>query len=114
MPHTIKTRTVIILASIGFLIVVVAMVAEWKVATWMGASSAIHNYHGICNSGVGRPYQDLIRQLRTIAETGDTNKLVTVLSRADARSRDIYDVWLSDGLPAYQEAYRRSIDEILK
>jgi hypothetical protein len=40
--------------------------------------------------------------------------LVTVLRRADQRSRDIYDVWLGDGLPAYHEKYRKSIDEILK
>ena len=108
--RTMKTRTVIVLAVVAF----VVMVAEWQIAKSWGAASAIHNYHGICNGGVGRPYQDFVHELRTIAESGDTNRLVTVLRRADERSRDIYDVWLGDGLPAYHEAYRKSIDEILK
>ncbi|MDB6036230.1 MAG: hypothetical protein JWM99_71 [Verrucomicrobiales bacterium] len=105
-----KTRTTIVLAAVGLLVVVV----EWRFATWMGATSAIHNYHGICNGGVGDPYRDFIHQLRTIAENGDTNRLVTVLRRADKRSRDIYDVWLGDSLSEYHDAYRKSIDEILK
>jgi hypothetical protein len=108
-----NTRTIIVLTAVVSLFVV-GMVIEWRFATWMGASSAIHNYHGICNVGVGQPYQDFVHQLRTIAESGDTNRLVTVLRRADERSRDIYDVWLGDGLVEYHEAYRKSIDEILK
>jgi hypothetical protein len=105
-----KTRTAIVLAAVGFAVVV----AEWQIAKAWGAASAIHEYHGICNGGVGRPYEDFVHQLRTIAESGDTNRLVTVLRRADQRSRDIYDVWLGDGLPAYHQKYRKSIDEILK
>jgi hypothetical protein len=105
-----KTHTVIVLAILAF----VVMVAEWQIAKLWGAASAIHNYHGICNGGVGRPYQDFVHQLRTMAESGDTNRLVTVLRRADERSRDIYDVWLGDGLPDYHEAYQKSIDEILR
>jgi len=112
--RTMKTRTVFVLAAVAFLVVNIGMVVEWRFASWMGASSAIHNYHGICNGGVGQPYQDFIHQLRTIAESGDTNRLVTVLRRADERSRDIYDVWLGESLPEYHEAYRKSIDEILK
>ena len=105
-----KSRTVIVLAVVAF----VAMLVEWQVAKSWGGASAIHNYHGICNGGVGRPYQDFVHQLRTIAETGDTNRLVTVLRQADERSRDIYDVWLGDGLPSNHDAYRKSVDEILK
>ncbi len=113
-----KTRTVLVLASVGFLVliagIVIGVVAEWSLAKPRGASFSAHNYHGICNVGVGQPYQDFIRQLRAIAESGDTNRLVTVLRRADERSRDIYDVWLGDDLPEYHKAYRKSIDEILK
>jgi hypothetical protein len=101
-----KTRTVTILAAV----VVVAMIAEWKFASFMSESSAIHNYHGICNVGVGQPYEDFIQQLRTIAESGDTNRLVTVLRRAQERNRDLYEVWLA-GNP---RAYRESIHDILK
>jgi len=101
-----KTRTVTILAA-G---VVVAMIAEWKVAAFMAQSSAIHNYHGICNDGVGQPYEDFIRQLRMMAESGDTNRLATVLRRADEHSRDLYEVWLAGN----RGAYRESIHEILK
>lgn len=103
-----KTRTVTVLAVVSF----VVMVVEWKFATWMGAASAIHNYHGICNGGVGEPYADFIHQLRTIAESGDTNRLLTVLRRGDEKSRDIYEVWLRDGYG--NDFYRKSIDEILK
>jgi len=105
-----KTRTVIVLAVVAF----VAMLVEWQVAKSWGAASAIHSYHGICNGGVGQPYQDFIHQLRMIAESGDTNRLVTVLRRADERSRDIYEVWLGDCLPSYHDKYRESIHEILK
>jgi hypothetical protein len=92
------------------------MVVEWMFASWMGASSAIHSYHGICNVGVGEPYADFVHQLRIIAESGDTNRLVTVLRRADERSRDIYDVWLGAyaGGAIDSDAYKKSIDEILK
>jgi len=101
-----KARTVTILA----VVVVVAMIAEWKFASFMSESSAIHNYHGICNVGVGQPYEDFIHQLRSMAESGDTNRLATVLRRADERSRDLYEVWLA-GNP---RAYRESIHEILR
>jgi hypothetical protein len=107
-----KTRTVTILAAF----VVAVMIVEWKFAAFVGKVSAIHNYHGICNTGVGQPYEKFIHQLRTIAESGDTNRLTTVLRRADEHSRDIYDVWLGAyGDGAIQaDAYEKSIDEILK
>jgi hypothetical protein len=101
-----KIRTIIILAAVA----VAAMIAEWKFASSMGAAQAIHGYHGICNGGVGQPYADFVHQLRTMAESGDTNRLVVVLRRADEHSRDIYDVWL-DGK---QDAYQASISEILR
>jgi hypothetical protein len=101
-----KTRTVTILAAV----VVIAMIAEWKFASFMSASSAIHNYHGICNVGVGQPYEDFIHQLRTMAEAGDTNRLASVLRRADERSRDLYEVWLAGD----SRKYRESIHDILK
>jgi hypothetical protein len=101
-----KIRTVIVLA----VIVVAVMIVEWKVAAAMGKAQAKHGYHGICNGGVGEPYGDFIRELRTMAERGDTNRLAIVLRRADERSRDIYDVWLDDK----RDAYKTSIHEILK
>ena len=115
-----KTRTVLVLAGVGVLVlvtgIVIGMVVEWRLATPRGASFSVHNYHGICNGGVGQPYQDFVRQLRTIAESGDTNRMVTVLRRADERSRDIYDVWLGvyAGGAIDSDAYKKSIDEILK
>lgn len=101
-----KTRTVIVLAVVA----VAAMFVEWKLAISMGEAYAKHGYNGTCNGGVGRPYADFIRELSKMAESGDTNRLATVLRRADERSRDIYDVWLDDK----QDAYRKSIDEILR
>ena len=47
-----------------------------------------------------------------MAESGDTNRLVTVLRRADERSRDIDEVWLGGGYE--NDFYRKSIDEILR
>jgi hypothetical protein len=102
-----KTRTVTILAAVA----VAAMFFEWKFVAFTSEGSAIHSYHGICNGGVGQPYQDFIHQLRTMAESGDTSRLVTVLRRADEHSGDIYDVWLDYD---HHDAYRKSIDEILK
>src|SRR5437016_12261745 len=102
-----KIRIIIVLAVV---IVVAAMIVEWKFAASMGAAYAKHGYHGICNGGVGQPYADFIRELRKMAESGDTNRLATVLRRADERSRDIYDVWLYDRRGAYVE----SLHDILK
>jgi len=102
-----KIRITIVVATV---IVVAAMIFEWKFAASMGAAYAKHGYHGICNGGVGQPYEDFIRKLRMMAESGDTKRLATVLRRADERSRDIYDVWLQDE----RDAYRKSLDEILK
>jgi hypothetical protein len=91
--------------------VVAAMYIEGKFVAFMSEGSAIHDYHGICNVGVGQPYEEFIHQLRTIAESGDTNRLLTVLRRADEHSRDIYEVWLDD---LRHDSYRESIQEILK
>jgi hypothetical protein len=101
-----KTRTVIVLAAV----VVTAMIAEWQFVTFITEARVIHGNNGLCNGGVGRPYADFIRQLRTLAENGDTDKLATALRRADERSRDIYEVWLANK----QDAYKDSIREILK
>ncbi|MGD0812497.1 MAG: hypothetical protein ABSA83_02740 [Verrucomicrobiota bacterium] len=101
-----KIRTVTILT----IVIVAAMIVEWKFVAFTTEARTIHGYHGICNDGVGQPYADFIRQLRTMAESGDTNRLVAVLRRADEHSRDIYDVWLADE----RDAYRESLHEILK
>lgn len=94
------------------------MIAEWHFCVLVNDKSAmaIHNFHGICSSGVGQPYEKFIHQLRAMAESGDTNRLVTVLRRADERSRDIYEVWLGVyGSGAIDtDAYEKSISEILK
>ncbi len=92
------------------LLIMAAMTVEWKVASFLSAGSAIHNYHGICNDGVGRTYEGFIHELRTMAEAGDTNRLVTVLHRSEEHSRDLYEVWLAGD----RDAYRKSLDEILK
>lgn len=107
-----KIRIIIVLATVA---VVAAMIVEWKFAAFMGSSRAKHEYNGILGRGVGQPYQDFIHQLRMMAESGDTNRLVTVLRRADERSGDIDEVWLGGGYSSYQnDFYRKSIDEILK
>ena len=103
----IRTRTIVILA----LLLIAVLAAEWKSVAFITEAQAIHNYHGVCNTGVGRPYEEFIHQLRTMAESGDTNKLAAVLRRADERSRDIYEAWLDAYNP---DAYRKSIQEILK
>ena len=101
-----KNRAPILLA----VAVLAVMVVEWKFAASMGAANAIHGYHGTCNGGIGQPYADFMHELRALAESGDTNRLITVLRRADARSGEIYEVWLADR----REAFRESIHEILR
>jgi hypothetical protein len=101
-----KPRILVVLA----VLVLMAMAAEWKFAVFMTEARIIHGYHGICNAGVGQPYTDFIHQLRTISESGDTNRLATLLRRADEHSRDIYEVWLADK----RDAFRESTHEILK
>jgi len=109
----IKTRTIVILAALLTVLVGAAISAEWKFVALWTRGLAIHGYHGICNGGVGQPYADLIHELRTMADSGDTNRLATVLRRADEHSRDIYDVWLDD-FDIHHDAYRKSIEQILK
>jgi hypothetical protein len=109
----IKTRTIVILAALLTVLVGSAMSVEWTFVAFMTRGDTVHGYHGICNGGVGQPYADFIHELRTMADSGDTNRLAIVLRRADERSRDIYDVWLDDS-DIHHDAYRKSIVEILK
>lgn len=102
-----KIRIILVL---GMVIVVAAMMVGWKFVATKGAAYDKHAYNGIYNSGVGHPYEEFIRELRKIAESGDTNRLMTVLRRAEQHSSDIYAVWLYDD----HDAYRKSLDEILK
>jgi hypothetical protein len=74
----IKTRTIVILVVLLTVVVGIVLAVEWRFVAFMTEARAIHNYHGICNSGVGQPYEDFIHQLRTMAERGDTNRLATV------------------------------------
>jgi hypothetical protein len=107
----IKTRTIVILVAL----VTATMIVEWRLAkfqSWVEVGSAKHNYNGIFGRAVGQPYQVFIHQLRLMAESGDTNRLATVLRRADERSRDIEEVWLGGGYE--NNFYQKSIDEILK
>jgi hypothetical protein len=106
----IKTRYIVIAAIVMVVAVVVVVVAGWSFVGLMAETRAIHGYHGLCNGGVGQPYADFVHRLRTLSESGDTNTLAHVLRRADEHSRDIYDVWLD----ADPDAYRKSIQEILK
>ena len=98
-----KIRTVIILAAVG----VVAMIGEWKFVE----ARTFNHYRRICNEGVSKPYEGFIHQLRVTAESGDTNRLVSVLRRADEDSDIMHAVWIDD---VHHNAYQRSIDEILK
>ena len=98
-----KIRTIIVLAAIA----VAAMIGEWK---FVEARTFNHSRR-ICNEGVSKPYEDFIHQLRVMAESGDTNRLVTVLRRADKDSDIMHAVWIDD---VHHLAYQRSIDEILK
>jgi len=102
-----KIRIMLVL---GMVVVVVAMIVGWKFSAARGAVYDKHGYNGIYNSGVGHPYEEFVRELRKIAESGDTNRLMTVLRRAEERSSAIYAVWLYDD----HDAYRKSLDEILK
>ena len=102
----IKARTIVILG----VVIVLAMIAEWKFVSFMTEDRTIHNYHGICNDGVGQPYADFVHELRTLSESGNTNALARVLRGADEHSRDIFEVWLANR----RDAYRESIHEILK
>ena len=106
VTHAVKTRTVIGLFAVAVLVIPV----KWKFAASAGAASAIHGYHGICNAGVGEPYSEFMHELRKLAESGDTNKLLTVLRRAAERSSDIYSVWLYEK----RDAYLKSTHEILQ
>jgi|WetSurMetagenome_2_1015567.scaffolds.fasta_scaffold864908_2 hypothetical protein len=99
----------------GFLIgaivvVVLLMIAEARFVAFMAKAQAIHQYHGLCNYGVGRPYAKFVHQLRLLCESGDTTTLTRTLRSADEQSRIIYEVWLAD----QQEAYQKSIHQILK
>jgi len=105
----IKRRTLVIVS----IILVVLAIAEWYFAFTFGQADgradAAHRFHGLCNSGVGMPYQEFMHNLRVLADSGDTNKLTAALHTADQCSRDIFEVWL-----AYNpDAYKESIQKIL-
>jgi hypothetical protein len=105
----IKTHVIVICAGIVLLL----MAAEWRyVGNRKAEQARIHTareFHGLCNRGIGQPYTDFVHQVRGIYESGDTNRLGSVLRGADEHSQDIYIVWL-DGK---DDAYCSSIQEIL-
>jgi len=96
----IKRRTLVIIS----IVLVIAAIAEWHYAYSFGEADAGHGFHGLCNSGVGAPYQDFVHRLRVLAESGDTNALTATLRTADQRSRDMFEVWLSYNPDAYKES----------
>ena len=102
----IKTPTIVTLV----IAIILSMIVEWQYVAISTKVGTVHDYHGLCNSGVGRPYADFVHQLRLLQDNGDTNTLARALRGADERSRDIYDVWLFDKRNAYLESTR----EILK
>ena len=106
----IKKGYLILFAAFFVAATISMMAAEWKFSRWLAQADFVHNYHGICNDGVGRPYADFVKHLRKLAESGDTNTLTRVLINADKRSGDIYEVWLADN----RNAYKDSLTEILK
>ncbi len=102
----IKTRILVAIA----VAVIVAMVIEWHVASGWSRTMTAHYFHGVCNAGVGQPYQDFIHQLRGFYESGDTNKLGRVLTMADTNSLDIYSVWLYEDYDAYRSSIRKILN----
>jgi len=90
-----------------YVIVTVLLLA---VVTFKIKYDTVRYYHGLCNVGVGQPYQDFVHQLRDFYESGDTNSLGRALAAADTNSLDIYSVWLYGDY----DAYRSSIKKILK
>jgi hypothetical protein len=64
----IKARTIVILG----VAIMLAMIAEWKFVSFITEGQTIHNYHGICNDGVGQPYADFVHELRSLSESGLT------------------------------------------
>jgi hypothetical protein len=101
--HRIKRNRAVILA---IAVMLLLMVVEWGFAS----ASTLHRFHGVCNDGVGQPYQDFIHQLRGLSANGNTKELGRVLAAADTNSLDIYSVWLSGDV----DAYRASIQKILQ
>jgi hypothetical protein len=63
--------------------------------------STKHDFHGLCNTGVGRPYEEFIHRLHEAVDAGDWNTVSNMVKEADANSRDIYDVWLFEERDAY-------------
>jgi hypothetical protein len=89
---------------------VIATVLLLAVVAFKIKYDTVRHFHGVCNDGVGQPYQDFIHQLRGLSESGNTKELSRVLAAADTNSLDIYSVWLYDDV----DAYRASIQKILK
>ena len=105
----IRIRTLVIFAVVAVGFMVVAGAYHWSCVAGAEVATRRH-FHGLCNVGVGQPYQELMKRLRHLHETGQTEKLGRALATTDTRSPDMYDVWLSDDY----DKYRFSIQEILK
>ena len=101
--HKIKRNRAVIL-TVAIMLPVLAVV--WSYAH----VSTVREFHGVCNVGVGQPYQDFIHHLHELSESGNTKELNRVLAAADTNSLDIYTVWLYDDF----DGYRASIQKILK
>jgi len=90
---------------VGIMIVEVFVVARVKEAF------VVHEYNALLNGKVSHPYQELIKELPARYEAGDMDSLGRALKAAEDRKNEINHVWLNDNTP---EAYRESVDQILK
>jgi hypothetical protein len=98
---------ILILAAVS---IVVAMTAEWLVASFWPRATTARYFHALCNTSVGQPYTDFVHRLRTLSDSGDTTRLNRALRTADERSDQIFEVWLRQNTAAYTS----SLDNILE
>jgi hypothetical protein len=102
----VRKQTIVVFVILAF----VTMWSEWRFARALGRVDAVREYHGLGNAGVGHPYQEFIKYLRTLYDSGKTKELGIALHKADNNSHVIFDVWLAPDVEAYKNSVYKIMD----
>jgi hypothetical protein len=102
----IKTRAIVVIVLAVFL----AMVAEWYYVALITKVNTLREYHARYDVGVGEPYKELVHQLRTLYDRGQTDKLGKALRGADKQSSNIYNFWRADNADAHASSIFKILD----
>ena len=85
------------------ILIAVAFWLGFKLGQRDGRTEATRDIHGLCNVGVGQPYEELMSHLNDLNKQGKHDEVGRKLDIAAKHTRDIYSVWLGKDRKVYAD-----------